>query len=78
MSREGFRHRIRGKGPVDLKAHRAKKHEGELLSIAKGPVKVATPTTPIYDAVQIMVKEGFRRLPIANPGTRHLEHNNCD
>lgn len=73
MSREGFRHRIRGKGPVDLKSHRAKKHEGELLSIAKSPLKVAASTTPIYDAVQIMVKEGFRRLPIANPGTRHLE-----
>lgn len=73
MSREGFRHRIRGKGPVDLKAHRAKKHESEILSIAKGPVKVAAPTMPIYDAVQMMVKEGFRRLPIANPGTRHLE-----
>jgi CBS domain-containing protein len=28
---------------------------------------------PIYDAVQLMAKEGFRRLPIANPGTRHLE-----
>jgi CBS domain-containing protein len=73
LSREGFRHRIRGKGPVDLKAHRAKKHESEILSIAKGPVKVAAPTMPIYDAVQMMAKEGFRRLPIANPGTRHLE-----
>jgi CBS domain-containing protein len=56
-----------------LKAHRAKKHESEILSIAKGPVKVAAPTMPIYDAVQMMMKEGFRRLPIANPGTRHLE-----
>jgi CBS domain-containing protein len=73
LSKEGFRHRIRGKGPVDLRAHRAKKHEGEILSIAKGPVKVAASTMPIYDAVQIMAKEGFRRLPIANPGTRRLE-----
>lgn len=73
MSKEGFRRRIRGKGPVDLRAHRAKKHEGEILSIAKGPVKVAASTMPIYDAVQIMAREGFRRLPIANPGTRRLE-----
>jgi CBS domain-containing protein len=73
LSKEGFRRRIRGKGPVDLRAHRAKKHEGEILSIAKGPVKVAASTMPIYDAVQIMAKEGFRRLPIANPGTRRLE-----
>jgi len=31
------------------------------------------PTTPIYDGIQIMTKEGFRRIPIANPGTRTLE-----
>ena len=31
------------------------------------------PTTLIYDAIQIMAKEGFRRIPIANPGTKVLE-----
>jgi CBS domain-containing protein len=31
------------------------------------------PTTPVYDAIQIMAKEGFRRIPIANPGTKALE-----
>jgi len=31
------------------------------------------PTTPIYDGIQKMTKEGFRRIPIANPGTRTLE-----
>jgi CBS domain-containing protein len=31
------------------------------------------PTTLIYDAIQIMTKEGFRRIPIANPGTKALE-----
>jgi len=31
------------------------------------------PTTPIYDGIQIMTKEGFRRIPIANPGTGTLE-----
>lgn len=30
-------------------------------------------TTPIYDAIQLMTKEGFRRIPIANPGTKTLE-----
>jgi len=73
LSREGFRRGIRGKGPVNLKAPRAKKHESELASIAKGPVKIATSTMPIYDAIQLMVKGDFRRLPIANAGTRHLE-----
>ena len=73
MSREGFRRTIRGKGPLDLKTHPSKKHESEILTIAKSPVVMVAPTTPIYDAIQIMTKEGFRRLPIANPGTRHLE-----
>jgi len=73
LSREGFRRTIRGKGPLDLKSHPSKKHEGEILTIAKSPVVMVAPTTPIYDAIQIMTKEGFRRLPIANPGTKHLE-----
>lgn len=30
------------------------------------------PTTPIYDAIQIMTRKGFRRIPIVNPGTRSL------
>jgi len=34
---------------------------------------MVAPTTPIYDAVQKMANEGFRRLPIANPGTKYLE-----
>lgn len=73
MSREGFRRTIRGKGPLDLKTHPSKKHEGEILTIAKSAVVMVAPTTPIYDAIQIMTKKGFRRLPIANPGTKHLE-----
>lgn len=73
MSREGFRRTIRGKGPLNLKTHPSKKHEGEILTIAKSAVVMVAPTTPIYDAIQIMTKKGFRRLPIANPGTKHLE-----
>ena len=73
MSREGFRRRIRGRGPMDLKVHRAKKRDGEILTVAKSPVVMVALTTPIYDAIQLMAKKGFRRLPIANAGTRHLE-----
>jgi CBS domain-containing protein len=64
---------LRGKGPVSLKTHPSKKREGEILHIAKSPVVTMAPTTPIYDAVQMMAKEGFRRIPIANPGTKTLE-----
>jgi CBS domain-containing protein len=73
VRKEGFRRTLRGTGPLDLKSHPSKKHEGEILTIAKSPVVMIAPTTPIYDAVQKMAKEGFRRLPIANPGTKHLE-----
>jgi len=73
LSREGFRRTLRGKGPVSLKTHPSKKREGEILQIAKSPVVTMAPTTPIYDAIQIMAKEGFRRIPVANPGTKALE-----
>lgn len=73
MSRESFRRSLRDEGPLSLKAHPSKKREGEILHIAKSPVVTMAPTTPIYDGIQIMTKEGFRRIPIANPGTRTLE-----
>ncbi|MBE0520013.1 CBS domain-containing protein [Candidatus Bathyarchaeota archaeon] len=73
MSRESFRRSLRDKGPLSLKDHPSKKREGEILHIAKSPVVTMAPTTPIYDGIQIMTKEGFRRIPIANPGTRTLE-----
>jgi len=73
LSRESFRRSLRDKGPLSLKAHPSKKREGEILHVAKSPVVTMAPTTPIYDGIQIMTKEGFRRIPIANPGTRTLE-----
>jgi len=73
LSRETFRRTLREKGQLSLKAHPSKKREGEILRIAKSPVVTMAPTTPIYDAIQIMAKEGFRRIPIANPGTKVLE-----
>ena len=72
MSREGFRRTLRGKGPVSLKTHPSKKRGGEILRVAKSPVVTMAPTTPVYDAIQIMAREGFRRMPIANPGTKAL------
>jgi len=70
--RESFRRSLRDQGPVALKTHPPKKREGEIMSIAKSPVISMAPTTPIYDAIKIMVKEGFRRMPIVEPGTQHL------
>jgi CBS domain-containing protein len=73
MSRETFRRTLKGKGQLSLKTHPSKKREGEIIQVAKAPVVTMAPTTPIYDAIQIMAKEGFRRIPIANPGTKALE-----
>jgi CBS domain-containing protein len=73
MSRETFRRSLKEKGPLSLKTHPSRKHEGEILQFAKSPVVTMAATTPIYDAIQIMAKEGFRRIPIANPGTKALE-----
>lgn len=71
--RETFRRRLRAQGPMDLKTHPSKKREGEITSIAKSPVVTMAPTTPIYEAMRIMAKEGFRRIPIVDPGTKRLQ-----
>jgi CBS domain-containing protein len=42
------------------------------MSIAKTSVVTMAPTSPVYDAVQIMSKRGFRRIPISDPGTKRL------
>jgi CBS domain-containing protein len=43
------------------------------MTIAKSPVVTMAPTTPVYDAIEIMVREGFRRVPVVDPGTRRLQ-----
>jgi CBS domain-containing protein len=73
MSRESYRRTLRGSGNLSLKSHPTKKRDGEILTIAKSPVVTSSPTMPVYDAIKKMVEEGFRRLPIVNPGTKHLE-----
>jgi CBS domain-containing protein len=70
--REAFRRRLREKKPLDLKAHPSKRREGEIMTIAKSPVITMATTTPVYDGIRIMVKEGFRRIPIVDPGTKRL------
>lgn len=67
-----FRRILREKGPLKLKAHPSKKREGEIMTIAKSPVITMAPTTPVYDALKIMVEKGFRRMPVVDPGTKKL------
>lgn len=73
LSREGFRRTLREKGQLSLKAHPTKKREGEIMQVAKGAVITMPPTTAIYEIIKKMAKEGFRRVPLANPATKRLE-----
>ncbi len=70
--RTSYRRILREKGPLELKAHPSKKREGEIMTIARSPVITMAPTTPVYDALKIMVKEGFRRMPVVDPGSKKL------
>jgi CBS domain-containing protein len=70
--RESYRRSLREKGPFSLKIHSPKRIEGEIMKIAKKTVVTMAPTTPVYDAIQIMSKQGFRRMPITTPGKKRL------
>ena len=70
--RETYRRTIKEGGNLSLKTHAGKKREGEIMSIAKTSVITMSPTTPVYEAIQVMSKQGFRRIPIADPGTKRL------
>ena len=59
------------RGPVDFKT-RIADYEGEIMAIATRDVVTAQRTTTIIQAVEIMTKNGFRRLPVVDAGTRHL------
>jgi CBS domain-containing protein len=43
------------------------------MRLAHSPVITAELTTSVYDVVQIMAKEGFRRIPIVEPRTAVLQ-----
>ncbi|MEM3673249.1 MAG: CBS domain-containing protein [Candidatus Bathyarchaeia archaeon] len=73
MGRETFRRYLKDKGAQHLREQPPRKRESEILKIAKSPVVTMASTTPIYDSVKTMADKGFRRIPIANPGTKALE-----
>jgi CBS domain-containing protein len=73
MRREAFRRALREKGSLELKVHPFKKHDGEIVQIAKTEVVTVASTTPVYDTIQTMSKRKLRRIPIASPATRLLE-----
>jgi CBS domain-containing protein len=73
LSRETFRRTLRGRSSLPSKAKFPKKRKDEILRVAETSVVTMAPTTSIYDSIKIMASEGFRRIPIVNPGTKVLE-----
>lgn len=61
----------RDRGPVDFKT-RIAEYEGEIMAIATRDVVTAQRTTTIIQAVEIMTRAGFRRLPVVDAGTHRL------
>jgi CBS domain-containing protein len=59
------------RGPIEFKTRMAE-HEGEIMAIATRDVITVSPTTTIMGAVEKMTECGFRRLPVADPGSRRL------
>lgn len=47
--------------------------QGEIMAVAKKEVITIPPTTTIMGAARTMVGYGYRRIPIADPGTRRIE-----
>jgi CBS domain-containing protein len=70
--RETFRRTLKEKSHLDLKAHPSKKMDGEILAITKTSVVSTAITTPVIDGIQLMVDQGFRRIPLVDPGTKRL------
>jgi len=70
--REAFRRTLRGKGPLGLKGHPSKSRDGEIMAVTKTSVVSMSVTTPVYAGIQLMVEQGFRRIPIVDAGTKRL------
>ncbi|MGB3908514.1 MAG: CBS domain-containing protein [Methanomethylovorans sp.] len=58
--------------PVEFKAKAAEK-KGDMSIVAKKDVITLPPTTTIMGAIRTMTNKGFRRVPIADAGTKRLE-----
>lgn len=52
---------------------RAAQHESGVMAVAKKDVVTIPPTTTIMGAARTMVGYGYRRLPVADPGTKRIK-----
>lgn len=63
---------IRNVGPLDFKT-RISERAGDVMAIASREVVTIPPTMPIIEAVKTMLSHGFRRIPVADAGTKRLK-----
>ena len=68
QGRKGY---MRNMAPIDFKSRISEK-SGDIMSIASNDVVTIPPTMPVIEAVKTMLNHGFRRIPIADAGTKHL------
>jgi CBS domain-containing protein len=70
-----FDHDLReGLATKDLNfKHRQAQHESGIMAVAKKDVVTVPPTTTIMGAAKTMVGYGYRRVPVADAGTKRLK-----
>ncbi len=67
--RKGY---IRNMAPIDFKSRISEK-SGDIMTIASTDVITIPPTMPVIGAVKTMLNHGFRRIPVADAGTKQLK-----
>jgi len=72
IAKQGRKGYMRNMAPIDFKSRISEK-PGDIMSIASNEVITIPPTMPIIEAVKTMLNHGFRRIPIADAGTKHLK-----
>lgn len=65
-------YKSRDRGPREFKS-RLRKETGDIMELARKKIIKISPSHPIKDASEIMVKEGIRRLPVTSPGNEKLQ-----
>ncbi|HMB46619.1 MAG TPA: CBS domain-containing protein [Candidatus Methanoperedens sp.] len=71
IEKQGRKGYMRNMAPIDFKSRISEK-SGDIMSIASNDVITIPPTMPVIEAVKTMLNHGFRRIPIADAGTKHL------
>ena len=71
IEKQGRKGYMRNMAPIDFKSRISEK-SGDIMSIASNDVVTIPPTMPVIEAVKTMLNHGFRRIPIADAGTKHL------